>query len=374
MVVIAIGVLIGGVAASSLVLVYLAIGISAAALLVLAAGVVVKKDELFTEEARPSAAFSGQQAAAAASGLAPAADARSGALAGARIPGHAQGTAQPGASAQPGAWPPAESAPAPAMPSSFHRPPAPPTRADPVLPWADSLPTRVDISGNPDVCAGQPGSGASGGIPAGDEAQPWEKAPAASVWERVAPRKERAAPPEEPSTAALAAAAPTSPMPVTRVPEDAALQDSVPAGTEAEGTVPDGPDGEETAPQATLLEGTVPEDTRPEGNMAEETVAFASMPAVEADQSLSPGATAPADGSDLVGSAETVTAGSGAPARPAAVSPGAQVTVVPGVPRYHGADCVLTSIMDEGDVQKMTVAEAEKAGCTPCIACHPDDD
>jgi hypothetical protein len=29
--------------------------------------------------------------------------------------------------------------------------------------------------------------------------------------------------------------------------------------------------------------------------------------------------------------------------------------------------------MDDEDVQRMTVEEAEKAGCTPCSACQPED-
>ncbi len=59
--------------------------------------------------------------------------------------------------ARPAAWlPPEPSFPVappaakavqpPAARGGTRRPPAPPTRADPVLPWADSLPTRVDIA------------------------------------------------------------------------------------------------------------------------------------------------------------------------------------------------------------------------------------
>ena len=66
LVVVAIGVLIAGVATSSLLLVYVAIGISAVALLVLAAGVALKRDELFRDDVRPASdvdgATAGQQA------------------------------------------------------------------------------------------------------------------------------------------------------------------------------------------------------------------------------------------------------------------------------------------------------------------------
>ena len=50
-----------------------------------------------------------------------------------------------------------------------------------------------------------------------------------------------------------------------------------------------------------------------------------------------------------------------------------QVTVVPGVPRYHDEDCILIRFMADEDLQRMTVPEAEKAGCTPCRACQPED-
>jgi hypothetical protein len=46
--------------------------------------------------------------------------------------------------------------------------------------------------------------------------------------------------------------------------------------------------------------------------------------------------------------------------------------VVPGVPRYHSAQCILIRFMGEDDLEKMTVATASSAGCTPCRACLPD--
>ena len=49
-----------------------------------------------------------------------------------------------------------------------------------------------------------------------------------------------------------------------------------------------------------------------------------------------------------------------------------EVTVVPGVPRYHRSACILIRFMGDGDLQKMTVAAARDAGCTPCRACQPD--
>jgi hypothetical protein len=50
-----------------------------------------------------------------------------------------------------------------------------------------------------------------------------------------------------------------------------------------------------------------------------------------------------------------------------------QVTVVPGVPRYHTDNCILIRFMDDDDVQQMSLKAATSAGCTPCGACQPDD-
>jgi hypothetical protein len=48
-----------------------------------------------------------------------------------------------------------------------------------------------------------------------------------------------------------------------------------------------------------------------------------------------------------------------------------QVTVVPGVPRYHKQNCILIRFMADEDMQKMTIQEAAETGCTPCRACQP---
>jgi hypothetical protein len=59
-------------------------------------------------------------------------------------------------------------------------------------------------------------------------------------------------------------------------------------------------------------------------------------------------------------------------AEPAGLDPSMEVTVVPGVPRYHNASCILIRFMGDSDLDKMTRAAARKAGCTPCRACLPD--
>ena len=45
--------------------------------------------------------------------------------------------------------------------------------------------------------------------------------------------------------------------------------------------------------------------------------------------------------------------------------------MVPGVPRYHEANCILIRFMADDDVQKMTVHEAAEAGCTPAEPASP---
>jgi hypothetical protein len=59
-------------------------------------------------------------------------------------------------------------------------------------------------------------------------------------------------------------------------------------------------------------------------------------------------------------------------AEPAGPDRSMEVTVVPGVPRYHNASCILIRFMGDSDLDKMTRAAAREAGCTPCRACLPD--
>jgi len=49
-----------------------------------------------------------------------------------------------------------------------------------------------------------------------------------------------------------------------------------------------------------------------------------------------------------------------------------QVTVVPGVPRYHRRGCILIRFLSDGDLETTTRHEAEAGGSVPCKACQPD--
>lgn len=55
-----------------------------------------------------------------------------------------------------------------------------------------------------------------------------------------------------------------------------------------------------------------------------------------------------------------------------APDPSREVTVVPGVPRYHDVGCILIRFMGEGDLEKTTLGAAAANGCTPCRACLAD--
>jgi hypothetical protein len=48
------------------------------------------------------------------------------------------------------------------------------------------------------------------------------------------------------------------------------------------------------------------------------------------------------------------------------------VTVVPGIARYHRSKCILIRFLGDGDLESMTRAAAEDADFAPCRACQPD--
>jgi len=369
LVVVAIGVLIGGVAASNLLLVYLAVGMSALALLILAVGVLLRRDELFSGDTGSTATGVGQQAvsggqdagparvpAAASAGTLGGAGTQPGAFAamGAAAPWNAPGGAPSAPGWAPGAWPPPEPGfpavpssgaemteaaqttetgpgappaaphdrPSVFTPSSRRRAPmAPPTRADPVVPWADSLPTRIDV-----------GKDAS--------PEPAERVPGwlADVDDDtlVIPVAEpvRQAEPTEPADAEITRVERIIPAEDTRVEtEDAAVAGDI--------------DG---APDIDDVDGADDGD-------ADEAAGAVHEPA---DAAVAAGPAIVAAGPAVVA------------AEPEADS--RRVTVVPGVPRYHDEDCILVRFLDHGDVEHMSPAAAEKAGCTPCRACHPEED
>jgi hypothetical protein len=60
------------------------------------------------------------------------------------------------------------------------------------------------------------------------------------------------------------------------------------------------------------------------------------------------------------------------PASSAGTPEAQQVTVVPGITRYHRDGCILIRFLGEADLEHMSRADAEAADCVPCKACQPD--
>ena len=93
----------------------------------------------------------------------------------------------------------------------------------------------------------------------------------------------------------------------------------------------------------------------------------------------------PAAGTERVAPAQAGPAGDEAPATSLAAEgsaatadtdPGAsmrgQVSVVPGIARYHRSGCTLIRFLGADDLELMTREAAEADGCVPCRACQPD--
>jgi len=113
-----------------------------------------------------------------------------------------------------------------------------------------------------------------------------------------------------------------------------------------------------TAPQATARMASVQQP--------------GTAPRADAGRAGTPETAEPAPAAAAAGSADAADAGEvGANDAGSSGTTPKQVTVVPGVPRYHLEDCILIRFMADGDLQKMTVQQATEAGCTPCRACQP---
>lgn len=231
---------------------------------------------------------------------------------------------------------------------------APPTRADPVVPWAASLPTRIDIGPDksPEPAERVPSWLADVDddtlvIPAVKPARPAEPAESADAEitrvERIIPaettRVEKAIPAEAPIDRSPAADAADSTAGDGGAPAEAASDEDVDDTPRDVEGADDGPETadvvDEPADAAAVAEPEVAA-AEPEPAVAKPEVAAAAAAEPEADSR--------------------------------------RVTVVPGVPRYHDEDCILVRFLDDGDVEHMSAAAAEQAGCTPCRACHPEED
>jgi hypothetical protein len=397
LVVAAVGTLVAGVVTSNLLLVYIAIGVSGLALLALGAGAAVHWREL-TGKPETAAGRTGAQAAAASPPPAvvppPVAvpEPATAAAASAATAVAATATATAASRAPWSGMVPASSSRPEYLPPAATRPPAPSEwkwRDEPVPRETAAEKPAASLAGQRDraVADDQP-SAPDDDRSVQDQTMIFRAQPDQTMIFRAQPA--------EPASAAHSSASD-----VTAAPEDAAAADTAHESTAQE--------SESTAAEGTAAEGTAAESTPPASDPepAADTPAATSGPAsgsapasgsVSEDDALSKAdgqaeptpATEPepADGIAPVGHAApsedapsedepadeaTTITKAVAPASSAASDlEGTEVTVVPGVPRYHRASCILIRFMGDSDLDKMTVAAAKEAGCTPCRACLPD--
>jgi hypothetical protein len=120
---------------------------------------------------------------------------------------------------------------------------------------------------------------------------------------------------------------------------------------EAERPAPDGP-GDTAGSTAEAEGGSAPSSTHDAADTSKAADAGEAAAAEEAGDAGHSGAA----GSDADGSSPLDD----------------QVTVVPGVPRYHRRGCILIRFLSDGDLEISTRSAAEAAGLVPCKACQPD--
>jgi hypothetical protein len=364
LVVAAIGVLIGGIATSKLLLVYVAIGLSAAALVALAIGVVLKRKELFSEHGQalaPAAAGAGADESLVAgkpstlpNGLVDPPDTPLPAGAAAAFGQAARGAGRSGQDRS-------------GHPASGQRAYGQPAYGQ-AAPPAKEAPPGTDWSG---TMARQPNP------PLRERRADEPAAPAPSWREGPSPARGGAIGSRAPASPAVSPPAtpgrPSGPSWFDRHetpagPELSEVDGDVPA----QGATPESPTPEDVMPEANAAEATARKATvQQAGTAPRADAARAETPETAESAEPAPDAAAAADGTDAGQGGATDAGEVGATDAGSSESSTKQVTVVPGVPRYHLEECILIRFMADDDLQKMTVKQATEAGCTPCRACQP---
>jgi nicotinate-nucleotide--dimethylbenzimidazole phosphoribosyltransferase len=445
----AIGILVAGVLASSLLMVYVSIGVCAVAALILAAGIVTHWSEIFGRgEARPASvpgAWSGQQAgvgthpgtasavptavagpqeghARDGDAVGPAAGEQAAAVragngfpvagrpddlwrrveeelgsAGKRdtgalswpateIPAFREEPGSPGQATPPGKQGPRDASPAGTSGWIWGRGAGwqPPETSGPA--WPPPAAAFAGSPARPEVAQDADGSAPDDTGP--DGAGPEDAAQAAPD-DAAAPADPEAAssgPAPEPAAAGPDAAQdrPTWIISLPRPEEPAAAEPASGAAVnETEGPATQGQPAKASAAArdsaASAPAGKVPPAREPEAAAAQDPVAgepAASAPAGEvppAGEAQPAGEPEAAAAQDPV-AGEPAAAGHGGPAaaEPAAGPGRVEVTVVPGVARYHRSGCILIRFLGADDLEIMTRQEAEEASFVPCRACQPD--
>jgi hypothetical protein len=151
--------------------------------------------------------------------------------------------------------------------------------------------------------------------------------------------------------------------------QDAAAQEPPAQGEAGQEPAVRGEDGHEPAGPA-ADEGNPPESSAAEHGADGPAVPETAAEDPDTDAPAAPEPAAEDAGADVPaapGAAATESDGDGPPA------PGrVDVTVVPGVARYHRSECILIRFLGAGDLEIMTRQEAEEAKFVPCRACQPD--
>jgi len=348
LVAVAVGLLVAGVVTSKLALVYVAIGVSGVALLALGAGALIKRNELFGKQApaepelaRPAPAAGHVPAAQPEPQLAP------------------WEAAVPAASA----WPSAATATQPAPSRAGYLPAEQPVRPQPFAPqpfapqaaeapaaaWGSGFPSPAerpaespaDVPRRP--AAFTPRTPSNPPSPA-----PEVPAPAPGGWEwRV----------DAPATQPFREVPRETPPPA---PPQPPAQDELPAQDEP-------PDEQEPSPAADDPEEDQP--TRVFSAVASTVTESAPEAAPSASDSPEPEPELATPEPEPEPEPEPQPEPEPAPA---GLDLQREVTVVPGVPRYHNPHCLLIRFMGQDDLENMTLGAAREAGCTPCRACLPD--
>ena len=339
LVVVAVGLLVAGVVTSKLLLVYLAIGVSGVALLALGVGAAVKWRELFS---KPQAAASEADVQEPASAHTPQAQTPQAQTPQAPVP-QAQPEHQPAAAGAAAVWgsavPPTGMFPnfRPPEPGDMQRRPAAFTPHPDLQPAADSRPvTDLQVTRSPSVAGHAP-----------------EAAPAA-----VQPASAQPAAAPAPASPEPAVPAPASPEPA--VPAPAGPEPSAPAAVSPEPAPAPAPAPAAVSPEPAPAPAPAAPGPEPAAADPEPTAAYPAPAAAGPEPDAAPAA-ADADPETPVGPDPQIHQNSQR-----------VVTVVPGVPRYHNASCMLIRFMGESDLETMTLAAARETGLTPCRACLPD--
>ncbi len=381
LVVVAVALLVAGVVTSKLWLVYVAIGVSGVSLLALGLGAILKRNELFGQA---------KQAEPAEASPVPA-----------QVPAAPRGSvSEPDLDAlpQPAAAPAGYAWSASAQPAPHSAPQPGPPRAG-YLPSDHSMGTRPPAAGFPPSPAAdrpqpQPGRPADyERPPAAFTPRPaaGTPSPAPGVWEwrDTLPSAQPSAPsppsapplppaPTPPPAFAAAAAPAAAPAPfVPAEPLAATLAESDQPSAPVEQPVGSGEPTDQNLPASTDDQQAESQQRSPSQDQAVTDEAVTDQ-ATE-DQQQGPVQQEPEPAPDEQGTAAEQPAPAsaaqpdhGAEPAPAEVDLLREVTVVPGVPRYHNAQCILIRFMGEDDLNRMPLGEARQAGCTPCRACQPD--